>query len=89
MVRLRVREAPAVRVSDLVFFEKVVSAAFSQRRKTLRNSLKNSRVTEPSRFEAAMELAYKSGIDPMRRAETLSLSEFASLAEILFENRSL
>jgi 16S rRNA (adenine1518-N6/adenine1519-N6)-dimethyltransferase len=88
-VRLRVKEAPAVKVSDLVFFEKVVSAAFSQRRKTLRNSLKNSRVIEPSRFEAAMELAYKSGIDSTRRAETLSLAEFASLAEILFENRSL
>jgi 16S rRNA (adenine1518-N6/adenine1519-N6)-dimethyltransferase len=90
VVRLKVRGTPASeRVSDLVFFEKVVSAAFSQRRKTLKNSLKNSRVIEPSRFEAAMELARKSGIDPMRRAETLSLSEFAALAEILFENRSL
>jgi 16S rRNA (adenine1518-N6/adenine1519-N6)-dimethyltransferase len=89
VVRLKVRGAPAVRVPDLVFFEKVVSAAFSQRRKTLRNSLKNSGVTEPSRFDAAMELALKSGIDPMRRAETLSLSEFATLAGILFENRSL
>jgi 16S rRNA (adenine1518-N6/adenine1519-N6)-dimethyltransferase len=90
VVRLKVRGTPASeRVSDLVFFEKVVSAAFSQRRKTLKNSLKNSRVIEPSRFEAAMELARKSGIDPMRRAETLSLSEFAQLAEILFENRSL
>jgi 16S rRNA (adenine1518-N6/adenine1519-N6)-dimethyltransferase len=89
VVRLRVKEAPAVRVPDLVFFEKVVSAAFSQRRKTLKNSLKNSRVTEPARFEAVMELARKSGIDSTRRAETLSLSEFASLAEILFENRSL
>jgi 16S rRNA (adenine1518-N6/adenine1519-N6)-dimethyltransferase len=90
VVRLKVRGTPASeRVSDLVFFEKVVSAAFSQRRKTLKNSLKNSRVIEPSRFEAAMELAHKSGIDPVRRAETLSLAEFAALAEILFENRSL
>jgi 16S rRNA (adenine1518-N6/adenine1519-N6)-dimethyltransferase len=89
VVRLRAREASAVRVSDLVFFEKVVSAAFSQRRKTLKNSLKNSGVIDHARFEAAMERAHESGVDPIRRAETLSLSEFATLAEILFENRSL
>ncbi|MHB8172841.1 MAG: 16S rRNA (adenine(1518)-N(6)/adenine(1519)-N(6))-dimethyltransferase RsmA [Nitrospirota bacterium] len=88
VVRLVMREAPEM-VSDPVFFERVVSASFSKRRKTLKNSLKSSGLIEPSRFEAAMERLSGSGIDTSRRAETLSLSEFALMSGILFENRSL
>jgi 16S rRNA (adenine1518-N6/adenine1519-N6)-dimethyltransferase len=49
----------------------VVSAAFGQRRKTLRNSL--HAVLDAADLEAC-------GIDPMRRAETLSPAEFGALA---------
>jgi len=59
--------APA-RLADL---ERVTEAAFGQRRKMLRQSLK------PLLPEDAILAA---GIDPTRRAETLSVSEFAALA---------
>lgn len=51
--------------------EKLVRAAFSQRRKTIRNTLKEFNID----FE-------KLGIDPIRRAETLSLEEFERLSGV-------
>ncbi|MGB0920924.1 MAG: 16S rRNA (adenine(1518)-N(6)/adenine(1519)-N(6))-dimethyltransferase RsmA [Alphaproteobacteria bacterium] len=56
--------------------QKVVAQAFNQRRKMLRQSLK------PLGGEALLE---KGGIDPTRRAETLSIEEFCALANILDE----
>ena len=63
---------PAVRIVDRVLFEKVVKAAFSQRRKTLSNSLKGL-VPNPA------DVLDGAAIDPRRRAETLSLEELARL----------
>jgi len=60
---------------DEDFFVKIVRAAFAQRRKTLLNSL------TAAGFPREKILA--SGIDTSRRAETLSLSEFASLSNAL------
>jgi 16S rRNA (adenine1518-N6/adenine1519-N6)-dimethyltransferase len=54
--------------------EKVTQAAFGQRRKMLRQSLK------PIGGEKLLE---KAGIDPQRRAETLSVEEFCRLANSL------
>ncbi len=83
VVRLTVRERPAAQCRDYGLFERVVSAAFSLRRKTLKNALKASDLfTE----EGIARLA-ESGIDPIRRAETLSVEEFAKLADFLFEFR--
>jgi 16S rRNA (adenine1518-N6/adenine1519-N6)-dimethyltransferase len=52
-------------------FARVVAASFSMRRKTLRNSLRG--IVDEAGFATT-------GIDPSRRAETLSLAEFAALA---------
>ena len=60
---------------DEDFFVKVVRAAFSQRRKTLLNSLTGAGFNR--------EKILASGIDVTRRAETLSLAEFARLANFL------
>ncbi|HEY5790777.1 MAG TPA: 16S rRNA (adenine(1518)-N(6)/adenine(1519)-N(6))-dimethyltransferase RsmA [Gammaproteobacteria bacterium] len=73
VVRLRPHPAPPVAV-DPVRLRAVVTAAFAQRRKTLRNTLRG--LLEAPALEAA-------GIDPGRRAETLTLAEFAHLAERL------
>jgi 16S rRNA (adenine1518-N6/adenine1519-N6)-dimethyltransferase len=54
-------------------FARVVAAAFSQRRKTLRNSLRG--LVDAAGFDAA-------AIDADRRPETLSPAEFARLAEL-------
>jgi 16S rRNA (adenine1518-N6/adenine1519-N6)-dimethyltransferase len=52
----------------------VVKASFAHRRKTLLNSLKS----DPSLGDAAAAIA-AAGIDGKRRAETLSVEEFAAL----------
>ncbi|PRX03481.1 UNVERIFIED_ORG: dimethyladenosine transferase [Martelella mediterranea] len=72
VVHLAPRTQPiAVTASAL---EKVTQAAFGQRRKMLRQSLKGLG------GEALLE---KAGIDPTRRAETLSVAEFCALASAL------
>jgi len=59
---------------DVAKLERITHAAFGQRRKMLRQSLK------PVGGEA---LLVKAGIDPQRRAETLSVEEFVTLANCL------
>jgi 16S rRNA (adenine1518-N6/adenine1519-N6)-dimethyltransferase len=59
---------------DVSKLERITHAAFGQRRKMLRQSLK------PVGGEA---LLAKAGIDPQRRAETLSVEEFVKLANLL------
>jgi 16S rRNA (adenine1518-N6/adenine1519-N6)-dimethyltransferase len=57
---------------DEATFGRVVAAAFSQRRKTLRNAVRA--LADEAAFERA-------GIDPRRRGETLSVREFIALAD--------
>lgn len=71
------RSAPPVDVPDEKVFFKVVAAAFSVRRKMLTNSLKHMGGLTGEQVKAWLDRA---GIDGKRRAETLSLEEFASLA---------
>lgn len=59
-------------------FFKLIKAGFSQKRKTLRNSLSSGLHIPPPTAE---EMLTKAGIDPMRRAETLSIDEWRSLCE--------
>jgi 16S rRNA (adenine1518-N6/adenine1519-N6)-dimethyltransferase len=61
---------PAAR--DEALFARVVMGAFTQRRKTLRNALR--RIVAPEAFA-------RSGIDPGRRGETLSVGEFVAIAD--------
>jgi len=74
VVRLTPHQKPLVDVNSFSDFAALVSAAFAQRRKTLRNNLKGM-LSEPQITSA--------DIDPQRRAETLSLSEFARLSNIV------
>ena len=74
VARLAVRREPAFTVPQA--FARTVSAAFSQRRKTLRNALR-------SLMDAGTIMA--AGVDPGVRPETLSPAQFASLAAQLPE----
>ena len=69
------RAVPPVHVSDEQRFFSIVKAAFSQRRKIISNSIKNIGTTA----EQTAKWLSISGIDEKRRAETLSLEEFARL----------
>ncbi len=80
IVRLRVLDRPPVRVPDPEGFFRIVRAAFSQRRKTLRNALIGSRLFSKERLDAAFDMTE---IAPTRRAETLSMEEFARLSAFL------
>jgi 16S rRNA (adenine1518-N6/adenine1519-N6)-dimethyltransferase len=60
---------------DPALLERVTGAAFGQRRKMLRQSLKS--------LPGAVELLETLGIDPTRRAETLSIAEFVGIARNL------
>jgi 16S rRNA (adenine1518-N6/adenine1519-N6)-dimethyltransferase len=71
VVRLVPHATPPVAVDAPERFALLVRAAFASRRKTLRNNLRGL-------LSAEDMLAL--GIDPVRRAETLSLAEFASLS---------
>ena len=60
---------------DPQVMERLTQAAFGQRRKMLRSSLKG--------MAGALEAAEQLGIDPRRRAETVSVEEWVALARIL------
>ena len=73
VVRLVPHEVDPFPLPDPARFARVVAAAFSMRRKTLRNSLRG--LVDAAKFASA-------GIDSMRRPETLAPAEFASLAAL-------
>lgn len=73
IVRMTPYRQPPVEV-DPGLLARVVTQAFSQRRKTLRNTLKG--LLDADTIAAC-------GVDPGRRAETLALTEFAALANAL------
>lgn len=77
IVRLTPHSEAPVHVEDADLLARVVTQAFAQRRKTLRNTLKGL-------LDA--DVIAECGIDPTRRAETLTLAEFAALANVLARN---
>ncbi len=80
IVRLVPHRQPPVAVNEVSKLNRVVTQAFSQRRKTLRNSLKKL---------IAEEDMVALNIDPTLRAENISLAEFASLSNLLQEETAL
>lgn len=81
VVRLDSRDKPPVNIQDEKMFFRVVKASFGQRRKTLLNALASGNLGK-SKEELRAVLA-KNGIDENRRGETLSLEEFARIANEL------
>jgi len=77
VVRLDVASEPRADVTDRRLFRSVVQSAFAQRRKTLRNALGARFGAEPARAMLA-----GADVDPGRRAETLTLAEFARLTAV-------
>jgi 16S rRNA (adenine1518-N6/adenine1519-N6)-dimethyltransferase len=78
VLRVEILPEPVIPVLWLNTFFTLIKAGFSQRRKTLRNSLSGGLGITP---DAAEKMLAASGIDPMRRAETLSLEDWRKLCE--------
>jgi 16S rRNA (adenine1518-N6/adenine1519-N6)-dimethyltransferase len=79
VIHLRARREPPVPVGDKARLRAVILAAFGQRRKSLANALASGLGLPVERARAMCAAA---AIDAGRRAETLSLAEFARLAEV-------
>jgi 16S rRNA (adenine1518-N6/adenine1519-N6)-dimethyltransferase len=78
IIKLTPHLEPPVQVNDEAIFKKVVTQAFSQRRKTLRNCLKT--LIDEDKICAL-------GINPAARSETLSLDDFANISNRISENQ--
>ncbi|MDI6728576.1 MAG: 16S rRNA (adenine(1518)-N(6)/adenine(1519)-N(6))-dimethyltransferase RsmA [Thermodesulfovibrionales bacterium] len=76
VIHIEIFDKPRVIVADEKLFFRIVKTAFSQRRKTLSNSLS-------SISKDIKKILINAEIDPNRRAETLSIEEFARLADNL------
>lgn len=75
-VQLRPYPEPPVQIQDHALFKQLVTLAFAQRRKTLRNSLRE--IIDADSMQSL-------GIDPGLRAERLELEEFAALADAVYQ----
>ena len=81
VIRLDRLEKPRVQVKDEELFFKVARQSFNMRRKTLRNAVKSLGIIDSDKIDEAFEAV---GINPGRRGETLSIEEFAALADSIY-----
>lgn len=82
VVRFDVYDTPPVAVPSEATFFAVVRAGFSQKRKQIKNSLAGGLMKSA---EETAALCARAGIDPQRRAETLTLTEWGALARAFGE----
>lgn len=86
VVRLHIRPRAAIERIDEILLWEIVSAGFAQRRKTIFNNMRHAprnllmRIEERGGVSVVLEAAR---IDPQRRAETLTLEEWARLTHAL------
>ena len=84
LVRIDTYERPPVAVPDEKIFFRMVRAGFGQKRKQLKNAISSGLSLNA---DAATRLLESAGIDPRRRAETLTLEEWAALSRTYAEQR--
>jgi 16S rRNA (adenine1518-N6/adenine1519-N6)-dimethyltransferase len=85
VIRIRFTDPPPVRADDEGLLFRVVKAAFGKRRKTLRNALSQSELALDA--ETCGRMLTEAQIDPMRRAESLSVPEFVRLSNTIGAHR--
>ena len=84
VLRLKMREEPLVQVENEPFFFDMVRASFGQRRKTIMNNLSRH---FKDRFEkdSIRQSLEEAGIEEKRRGESLTMQEFATLANVFYK----
>ena len=80
VLRARFRAQPRAEIADVAAFERLVRTAFTRRRRTLENNLQDS-------YPNLKEHLRLLNIEGRRRAETLSVVEFAQLTQSLRDHR--
>ena len=79
ILQLTIRETPAVYVENEELLFQIIKTGFSQRRKTLFNNLTHQLIAKEKKAELE-QLLQSIDINPQRRAETLTIEEFAKLS---------
>jgi 16S rRNA (adenine1518-N6/adenine1519-N6)-dimethyltransferase len=87
VIEIDMEQPHPLRAKNDRVFELVVRGAFARRRKTIKNSLKV--IADHFKTEQVSRALDECNIDPLRRAETLSLDEFISLSDTLSETFSV
>lgn len=82
LVKLNVRKVPRLELTDYSHFRKTVKAAFSQRRKNIKNCLLSGGFSRENIAESMKVL----GLDENTRGEKLSIEMFGQLSEELLKN---
>ena len=83
VLKIDTYDSPIVDVPSTKLFMRVVKAGFSQKRKQLKNSLGGGLGIKA---RAAGEIIEQAGIDPKRRAETITLEEWAAITRTVDES---
>jgi 16S rRNA (adenine1518-N6/adenine1519-N6)-dimethyltransferase len=81
VLEIKFTSTPSHAVVDESLLFKVVKAAFGRRRKTLKNALRSAELAVPA--DLILPALEQAGIDPRRRAETLTVSEYVALTNAL------
>ncbi len=79
VIKLDVLDKPPVDVKDREKFFKIIKSAFSQRRKTILNSLSSGGYEKPH----VLEVLNKLGLDEKLRAEDLDINDYANISNLL------
>ena len=85
VIKLNLLNKPAIDIKDEKTFFKVIKSAFMQKRKTLINSLTNSKIAEKDFLENMLN---ELNIDLKIRAEKLSLEEFGKISDYIYEKNN-
>ncbi|HLQ75624.1 MAG TPA: 16S rRNA (adenine(1518)-N(6)/adenine(1519)-N(6))-dimethyltransferase RsmA [Alloiococcus sp.] len=85
IIRLNLLHEPAAEVTNEKYFFTLTRSSFAQRRKTLWNNLKIAYGKEPETQEKLKVALDEAGIDSKRRGETLTIQEFADLANSMLK----
>ena len=79
VVRIELYDEPLIPAAEMDEFFDLAKAGFGQKRKTLRNAFSSNLHLSSAEAEAYLQ---KAGIDPMRRAETLTIPEWKQLMDV-------
>ena len=85
VIKLNIRDKASVDVKNKELMFKIIKNAFMQRRKTLLNSLKNSNIF--SSKDEGINILKEVGLKENIRPESLTLQNFANIANKIFEKR--
>jgi 16S rRNA (adenine1518-N6/adenine1519-N6)-dimethyltransferase len=83
VIEIRFKDTANLPAENEAILYRVIKAAFSKRRKTLKNSLAGNDLFQDSR--EIVKILESVGIDPIRRAETLTVEEFVKLSNAVVD----